>query len=173
MRGSFGDAVLFVDLAPVWDPSLVISVLASTLGIAWRADEPVAAIVHFLRDERLLIVFDNCLQVIEAVAALADRVLGETGETHMLITSREPLRDAARSEDVAVADDASLFVTGADQGQTGCLTPLTRWRSGLRNLKERGYDRDDDDARQRTTLRKWLPPRFRIAHVLAGRPFLA
>ena len=135
--------------------------------------EPVAAIVHFLRDERLLIVFNNCLQVIEAVAALADRILGETGETHMLITSREPLRDAARSEDVAVADDASLFVTGADQGQTGCLTPLTRWRSGLRNLKERGYDRDDDDARQRTTLRKWLPPRFRIAHVLAGRPFLA
>ena len=59
-----------------------------------RADEPVAAIVDFFRDERLLIVLDNCEQVIEAVAGLADRILRETAETHMLITSREPLRIA-------------------------------------------------------------------------------
>jgi predicted ATPase/DNA-binding winged helix-turn-helix (wHTH) protein len=94
LSSSFGDAVLFVDLAPIEDPSLVISVLASTLGLVLRADEPVAAIVNFLRDERVLIVLDNCEQVIEAVAGLADRILRETGETHMLITSREPLRIA-------------------------------------------------------------------------------
>ena len=29
----------------------------------------------------------------------------------------DPRRDAARSEDIAIADDASLFVTGADHGQ--------------------------------------------------------
>ena len=94
LSGNFGDAVLFVDLAPIEDPSLVISVLASTLGLVLRADEPVAAIVDFLRDKRVLIVLDNCEQVIEAVAGLADRILRETGETHMLITSREPLRIA-------------------------------------------------------------------------------
>jgi predicted ATPase len=94
LRGSFGDAVLFVDLAPIEDPSLVVSVLASTLGIVLRADEPLAAIVDFLRDERLLIVLDNCEQVIDAVAGLVDRMLRETVETHMLITSREPLRIA-------------------------------------------------------------------------------
>ena len=94
LRGSFGDAVLFVDLAPIEDPSLVISTLASTLGLVLRADDPVAAIVDFLRDERLLIVLDNCEQVIEAVAGLADRILRETVETHMLVTSREPLRIA-------------------------------------------------------------------------------
>jgi len=93
-RGSFGDAVLFVDLAPIDDPSLVIGALASTLGLVLRADEPVAAIVDFLRDERVLIVLDNCEQVIEAVAGLVDRILRETVETHMLITSREPLRIA-------------------------------------------------------------------------------
>jgi predicted ATPase/DNA-binding winged helix-turn-helix (wHTH) protein len=92
LRGSFGDAVLFVDLAPIEDPSLVISTLASTLRLVLRADEPVAAIIDFLRDERILIVLDNCEQVIEAVAGLADRILRETVETHMLITSREPLR---------------------------------------------------------------------------------
>jgi predicted ATPase/DNA-binding winged helix-turn-helix (wHTH) protein len=94
LRGSFCDAVLFVDLAPIEDSSLVISVLASTLGIVLRADEPVAAIVEFLRDKRLLIVLDNCEQVVEAVAGLVDRILRETAETHMLITSREPLRIA-------------------------------------------------------------------------------
>jgi predicted ATPase len=94
LRGNFGDAVLFVDLAPIEDPSLVISALASTLGLVLRADEPVAAIVDFLRDERVLIVLDNCEQVIEAVAGLADRILRETVETHILITSREPLRIA-------------------------------------------------------------------------------
>jgi predicted ATPase/DNA-binding winged helix-turn-helix (wHTH) protein len=94
LRGSFGDAVLFVDLAPIEDPSLVISTLASALRLVLRADEPVAAIIDFLRDERILIVLDNCEQVIEAVAGLADRILRETVETHMLITSREPLRIA-------------------------------------------------------------------------------
>ena len=94
LRGSFGDAVLFVDLAPIEDPSLVISTLAATLRLGLRADEPVAAIIDFLRDERILIVLDNCEQVIEAVAGLADRILRETVETHMLITSREPLRIA-------------------------------------------------------------------------------
>jgi predicted ATPase/DNA-binding winged helix-turn-helix (wHTH) protein len=94
LRASFNDAVLFVDLAPIEDPSLVISTLASTLGIALRADEPIAAIVNHLRDQRILIVLDNCEQVIEAVAGLADRILQETVATHILVTSREPLRIA-------------------------------------------------------------------------------
>ena len=92
LSGSFGNAVLFVDLAPIEDPSLVISALASTLQLVLRADEPVAAIVDFLGDKRILLVLDNCEQVIDAVAELADRILRETGKTHMLITSREPLR---------------------------------------------------------------------------------
>src|SRR5262249_42416872 len=45
-----------------------------------------------LDDKRILIVLDNCEQVIDAVAGLADRILRETAQTHMLITSREPLR---------------------------------------------------------------------------------
>ena len=49
-------------------------------------------IVDFLGDKRLLLVFDNCEQVIDAVAELADRILRGTDKTHMLITSREPLR---------------------------------------------------------------------------------
>ena len=36
LRDGFGDAVLFVDLAPIEDPTLVVSTLASTLGLVLR-----------------------------------------------------------------------------------------------------------------------------------------
>ena len=94
LRGSFGDAVLFVDLAPIEDPALVVSTLLSALGLVVGSDDPVAAIIEYLRDKRLLIVLDNCEQVVEAVAGLADRILQETVDIHLLVTSREPLRIA-------------------------------------------------------------------------------
>jgi predicted ATPase/DNA-binding winged helix-turn-helix (wHTH) protein len=92
LRGGFGDAALFVDLAPIEDPSLVISAFASALGLTLPADEPIDAVVDFLRDQRILIVLDNCEQIVDAVAGLVDRILRDTVETHVLITSREPLR---------------------------------------------------------------------------------
>ena len=94
LRGSFGDAVLFVDLAPIEDPSLVVSTVVSALGLGVRADDPAAAVIGLLRNERLLIVLDNCEHVVEAAAALVDRILRETAETHLVVTSREPLRIA-------------------------------------------------------------------------------
>jgi predicted ATPase/DNA-binding winged helix-turn-helix (wHTH) protein len=94
LSNSFDGATVFVDLAPIEDPSLVVSILVSALGLVLRADDPVAAIVEALRDERILIVLDNCEQVVETVARLADRFLRETSAPHMLVTSREPLQIA-------------------------------------------------------------------------------
>jgi predicted ATPase/DNA-binding winged helix-turn-helix (wHTH) protein len=91
---NFGDAVRFVDLAPIEDSSLVINTLASILGLVLQEDDPLTAGVDFLGNDRSLLVLDNCEQVIEVVAQLAQRVLREATETHMLITSREPLRIA-------------------------------------------------------------------------------
>lgn len=92
LRGSFGDLVFFVDLAPITDPAIVVSAVASVLGRAQRAEDPVDALAEYLRNQRALIVLDNCEQVIEAVAALADRIVHEAAETHLLVTSRETLR---------------------------------------------------------------------------------
>lgn len=92
LRPSFGDAVFFVDLAPIDDPALVMGAVASVLGLAQRAEAPTDALVEYLRDRRLLIVLDNCEQIIDAVAALADHIVRETAGTHMLVTSRETLR---------------------------------------------------------------------------------
>jgi predicted ATPase/DNA-binding winged helix-turn-helix (wHTH) protein len=92
LRADFGNAVFFVDLAPVEDAALVMTAVASALGTVQRADEPMTAIIESLGDRRLLVVLDNCEQVIEAVAVLADRIVREAVGTHVLVTSRETLR---------------------------------------------------------------------------------
>jgi predicted ATPase/DNA-binding winged helix-turn-helix (wHTH) protein len=92
LRPGFGDSVFFVDLAPIENPALVVGAVASVLGRVQRAEAPMEALVEFLRDRRRLIVLDNCEQVIEAVAAMADRIVRETVGTHLLVTSRETMR---------------------------------------------------------------------------------
>ncbi len=92
LRPGFGDAVFFVDLAPIESPDLVVGAVASVLGRVQRAEEPMDALVEYLRDRRLLIVLDNCEHVVAAVAAMADRIVREAAGTHVLVTSRETLR---------------------------------------------------------------------------------
>ncbi len=92
IRDGSGGSVCFVDLAPVHTPSLVVSAFAAALGIAIKEGDPLREVVESLRDKPLLILLDNCEQVIEAAAQLADRLLRDTAEPRILATSREPLR---------------------------------------------------------------------------------
>lgn len=92
LHASFSDGVFFIDLSPIDDPALVVSALSSVVEGASSANLSASAIVHYLRDKRCLLVLDNCEQVIETVAKLADRILRDTKDVHMLITSREMLR---------------------------------------------------------------------------------
>ncbi len=85
-------SVCFVDLAPVQAPSLVVSACATALGIAIKEIDPLRELTQFLRDKRTLLIFDNCEQVIEAVAEVIDQLLRDTVEPLILATSREPLR---------------------------------------------------------------------------------
>nr|WP_174257940.1 BTAD domain-containing putative transcriptional regulator [Phytoactinopolyspora alkaliphila] len=59
-------------------------------GTAQSAD-PVDGLIAALRDREMLLILDNCEHVIEPVAALAERVLGECRRLRILATSREPL----------------------------------------------------------------------------------
>ncbi len=54
----FQGAVHFLDLATIEDPRLLASTLATQLGLV--SDQPSADILTFLREQRLLLVFDNC-----------------------------------------------------------------------------------------------------------------
>ena len=89
---SYRDGAAYLDLAPVSDPRFLASLLASVLGQPVRSDNPVRDLAAFLRDRRLLIVLDSCEHMIEAVSQVAETLLREAPEIHILATSREPLR---------------------------------------------------------------------------------
>jgi predicted ATPase/DNA-binding winged helix-turn-helix (wHTH) protein len=84
--------VQFVDLASLSDARLVASALASVLGLSAVIDDAIPSLLAFLHDKELLILFDNCEHVLEAVADVAEAILRGAPRVHILATSREPLR---------------------------------------------------------------------------------
>ena len=88
----FADGVYFVDLASLADPLLVPSALAAILGVAVRSDRAVHTLVAFLKDKQALLVVDNCEHVIDGAAPMLEEIFKNAGQTHILATSREPLR---------------------------------------------------------------------------------
>jgi predicted ATPase len=57
-----------------------------------QANDPFGSLAAFLGDKKILLVLDNCEHVIESAAVLAERVISEAPQTHILATSREALR---------------------------------------------------------------------------------
>jgi predicted ATPase/DNA-binding NarL/FixJ family response regulator len=88
----FADGVGFVELAPVGDPSLVASVVATALGVdevpGLSAEE---ALVGALATKTSVVVLDNCEHLLDTVAALVVRLLGGCPLLHVLATSRTAL----------------------------------------------------------------------------------
>jgi predicted ATPase len=88
----FDDAVRFVELGALTDPSLVAATVASTLGVPIQTDDPLESLRAFLQDKQLLLVLDNCEHVVEAAAKLAEHLFLLAPRVHLLATSREGLR---------------------------------------------------------------------------------
>ena len=88
----FHDAVFFIDLAALTDPQLVPTAVASALGLMVQSQDPLAGLLAFIGDRKILLVLDNCEHVIGVAAALAERVVSEARQAHILATSREALR---------------------------------------------------------------------------------
>jgi predicted ATPase/DNA-binding winged helix-turn-helix (wHTH) protein len=88
----FRGAVFFIDLAALTDPQLVPTAVASALGFMVRTQDPLVGLLAFIGDRKILLVLDNCEHVISVAAALAERVVSEAPQAHILATSREALR---------------------------------------------------------------------------------
>src|SRR5271170_670453 len=88
----FHDAVFFIDLAALTDPQLVPTAVASALGLTVQTQDPLVGLLAFIGDRKILFVLDNCEHVISVAAALAERVVSEAPQAHILATSREALR---------------------------------------------------------------------------------
>jgi predicted ATPase/class 3 adenylate cyclase len=87
-----GDGVFVVELAPITDPELVTSAIASVLRIQPEADRPLLdTITESLRDRDMLLVLDNVEQVPGASPIVA-AILAGAPRVRALVTSRSLLR---------------------------------------------------------------------------------
>jgi predicted ATPase/DNA-binding winged helix-turn-helix (wHTH) protein len=89
---AFAGNVVFVDFGMLSDPRLVATALASMLGLSVQSEDPTPNLVAYLRDKRILLIFDTCEHLIEAVATMASRVFMAAPHMHILATSRETLQ---------------------------------------------------------------------------------
>jgi predicted ATPase/DNA-binding winged helix-turn-helix (wHTH) protein len=92
LLAGFSGAVSFVDLSALTKPQFVPTAVASALGFMVQANDPFGGLVAFLGDKKILLVLDNCEHVIDSAAVLAERIVSEAPQTHILATSREALR---------------------------------------------------------------------------------
>jgi predicted ATPase/DNA-binding winged helix-turn-helix (wHTH) protein len=88
----FRGSVRLVDFAPLSDPALAPSALASVLGAPVRSGDIVSGLITLLKDKEILLVLDSCEHVIDTAAALSAEILIGAPGIHILATSREPLR---------------------------------------------------------------------------------
>ncbi|MER7730932.1 BTAD domain-containing putative transcriptional regulator [Streptomyces erythrochromogenes] len=90
----FPDGVWLVELAPLDAEADVAPAVLNALALREHgaaAGDPLDRLAAALRTRTALIVLDNCEHLVEAAAALADRLLGECPGLRILATSREPL----------------------------------------------------------------------------------
>jgi predicted ATPase/DNA-binding SARP family transcriptional activator len=90
----------FAELAPVSEPSEVPFAVLDALGLPERVigrqaagpGGPVGRICDALANREAVLILDNCEQVADAAASLAEQVLAGSPRVRILATSREPLR---------------------------------------------------------------------------------
>lgn len=116
--GDADGAVCFVGLAPIGDPSFVVSAVASALGVPAVPDRsPLENLLAYLKNAPLLLIVDNCEHLIGEVASLANALLSSCARVRILATSREPLRIAGehvyRLPSLSLAEALALFTDRA------------------------------------------------------------
>jgi len=88
----FPDGAWFVDLGPVLDAGFVAAMVSTSLAVPERRQGTLEdSIMAALSKKHLLVVLDNCEQVVDAVAALVDTLVESCPGVSVLASSREAL----------------------------------------------------------------------------------
>ena len=88
----YTDGVWAVELAALSDPALVTQEVASALGVREVPGSPlIDTLSKYLHAKQLLLLLDNCEHLMEACAALVDRLLHTCPNLKILTASREAL----------------------------------------------------------------------------------
>ena len=138
----FGPDLYYVSLEDVTSPELLMRTIAERLQVRLEGTEdPIHALVEYLRERRSLLLLDNFEQVIDAAAKIAT-LLDRCPRLQVLLTSRQVLRlqaereypvppldtppegtDTARSSE-QVPSAVELFVQRAQAAQPGFALTL-------------------------------------------------
>jgi predicted ATPase/DNA-binding CsgD family transcriptional regulator len=98
LTDDFPDGVWFIDLGDLRQPDLVVSRVASVVGVDEEPGRPLLeTLAEALRPRRLLLALDTCEHLIDSCARLCHRLLASSQGLHVLATSREPLRMAGET----------------------------------------------------------------------------
>ena len=98
LTDDFPDGVRFIDLGDLRQPDLVVSRVASVIGVDEEPGRPLLeTLADALRPRRLLLALDTCEHLIDSCARLCHRLLASSQGLHVLATSREPLRMAGET----------------------------------------------------------------------------
>ncbi|MDV7355186.1 protein kinase [Rhodococcus oxybenzonivorans] len=91
-RRGFANGVWLVELGELRDAQLVTNTISEALGCRHQSgNSALSALTEYLADKQLLLVFDNCEHLLEAVAAQANTLLRSCPGLRILATSREPV----------------------------------------------------------------------------------
>ncbi|MEV6320836.1 protein kinase [Nocardia sp. NPDC051787] len=92
LQHGFPDGAWLVDLGKLRDATLLADVVGNALGLRNQAGRPMLEVLaEFLSARDLLLVLDNCEQVVDAAAKLVEALLQACPELRVLATSREAL----------------------------------------------------------------------------------
>jgi predicted ATPase/predicted negative regulator of RcsB-dependent stress response len=88
----YQDGIRFVDLSALRDDAQVTPAIVQVTGAADPLLTPRDALLDWLRERQLLLVLDNCEQVVSGVAAIVSDILATAPQVGILATSRAPIR---------------------------------------------------------------------------------
>ena len=186
----FGDGAWWCELAVASDGETMAQVVAAELGVSQRAGMSLpASISEYLRPKELLLVLDNCEQLLGPVSEFAERILRECPEVRILATSREglavegervwplrslPLPDATGAE-IATNDAVRLFVERVEAARASFGLDASNVDCGRGDLSSSRWDPVGDrtgggaggvdvaDGDQRAARRAVPAPHWRTA----------
>ena len=95
----YPDGTFFVALEPVRDPALIVSAIASAIGLveSGAARSPRDVVVEWIGDRQVLLVLDNFEQVIDG-APVVGELLRSCPNLSVIATSRAPLHVSGEQE---------------------------------------------------------------------------
>ncbi len=88
----FKDGVWLIELAPIADPTYIVSAMASTFNLREIQGIPLMdTVTDYLRGRHLLLILDNCEHLIETCAKITDQLLHDCPKLKITASSREAL----------------------------------------------------------------------------------